>query len=261
MSTWALRTNGDTPSGFAKDRTDRPALRRRAGPRRSRRSRLVAQTRGTCGKASQAGTGPSGSGPSGSGPSGSGPSGNGASGSEASGNEANDKRPRLRPECGGSGGAQLKALVQLGAERELARRIRQRYHLRPPASNAMSGGSPHRHRHSQASACAIRAHNAPGSGPHLSGHRCTGSRRRPHRDSAGFRRAWVNPARTESYFAPPSSSRLKFGSDNAPSASIARPAASIAPRMASRLHSTCAADGDVSVSPRLFPCPPHSPRE
>ena len=158
VSTWALRTNGDTPSGFAKDRTDRPALRRRAGPRRSRRSRLVAQTRGTCGKASQAGTGPSGSGPSGSGPSGSGPSGNGASGSEASGNEANDKRPRLRQECGGSGGAQLKALVQLGAERELARRIRQRYHLRLPASNAMSVGSPHRHRHSQASACAIRAH-------------------------------------------------------------------------------------------------------
>jgi hypothetical protein len=134
---------------FAKDRTDGPALRRRAGPRRSRRSRRAAPTRGTCSGESK---------PSGSGPSGNGPSWNGPSGSEVSGNEANDNRPRLRPECGGSGGAQLQALVQLGAERELARRIRQRYHLRPPASNAMSGGSPHRHRHSQASAWAIHAH-------------------------------------------------------------------------------------------------------
>ena len=153
VSTWALRTNGDTPSGPRRTAlTDLhcgvgPGLEDHADHAQRHRHAVPA------GKQSQAGTGPSGSGPSGNGP-----SGNGPSGSEASGNETNDKRPRLRRECGGSGGAQLKALVQLGAERELARRIRQRYHLRLPASNAMSVGSPHRHRHSQASACAIRAH-------------------------------------------------------------------------------------------------------
>jgi hypothetical protein len=129
----------------AKDRTDRPALRRRAGPRRSRRSRPAAPTRGTCSGESkakrervQAGAVQAGA---------------AQVGAKRAGTKQTAQAQRVR-----SGGAQLKALVQLGAERELARRIRQRYHLRPPASNAMSGGSPHRHRHSQASAWAIHAH-------------------------------------------------------------------------------------------------------